>query len=169
MNVLLAFVLSAFLTSRLNDEGMGRVIEHREIVEKVSAQYAIPDWIIWGIAYNETNFQPLVGDKGKSWGIGQVRCSDKFSWIPFLHRTGAKKCRDLLIAEINIQAIAIILNYNKALMIERDEFSWRQVIRAYNLGNKWRTSKRESYYVHVKALGYEIEERLRILDLYTQG
>lgn len=165
--LILLFPTSAICyKARLNDEGLARIAQYKSTIERVSVKNDIPKWWIYGIIYNETNARNLMGDRGGSFGLGQIRCSmsgGHFSWLPYLNDNGLKMhlCVELYLQpKLNIEAIGIILKYIKTgMMKEMDSPALieKHTIRSYNLGSKWRVSKKSGYFDRVKYFGKQIE------------
>ena len=80
-------------------------------------------------------------------------------------------CAELFMnVDVSIRATAAILAYQRAQVIAHYEAQdksfelyqvWPDTIRAYNLGNSWRSSKKMDYYWRVLAFGTILEQRLR--------
>lgn len=171
-----------YAENRIDVEGLARVIKYEPLVDKYARQYGIPNWVLLGVLYNESNMTlKIVGDHGVGMGMGQVRCSmtstDRrgrkvFSWFPYLKSRNIPMnvCAELFMdPDVSIRATAAILAYQRAQVISHYENKdlvvkprdlWKNTILAYNLGNGWRKTVKTRYYYNVLAFGTILEEKL---------
>lgn len=164
---------------RLTDKDIDRIYHYENLVDRYAAQYNIPNWVIWGVLYTESNLHKIPGDHGVGMGLGQVRCSmtgydqrgrKVFSWMPYLNSKGLelKVCADLMFDEDkSIQATAIILSYNRNIAMRYFDLVgldytkdrrllWKIAILSYNLGGKWKEKSNPSYFYKVLYFGKSI-------------
>lgn len=120
---------------RIDDKSLDRVSKIFPYVRQAHYNTGVPPKILIGTIYTESNATPhVVGDGGRSFGLGQVRCAyDGFSWVSYLndHFSAIQQCEDLKDPERNVVAMAEILRYSK----EKSGKSWDMVPSVYNTGN----------------------------------
>jgi len=95
---------------------------------EASNTYRVPEWVILGTIYNESNAHPEVkGDGGRAWGLGQTHCF----WIHEIE-TPAETCPDLLNPRQATMTTSAVLRHL------RDHYggglTWRATIKYYHLG-----------------------------------
>jgi hypothetical protein len=99
-------------------------------IYQAQKQTNVPPRVFLGVVYNETNARPgLIGDGGRSYGLGQVRCH---VWIHWLRERGLahlKSCNQLLRPYNNVRAMGMILSY-----LKKDSSSWNEALEKYNSG-----------------------------------
>jgi soluble lytic murein transglycosylase-like protein len=155
---------------RLDEEGYERTSELLPIITYASKQAGVPQWLLVGLIYNESNSNhKVIGDSGRAYGLGQIHCGNGgFSWLNFLDDRGFKKCSDLLSAEKNIIAISLILSYLKKKM--KNPKDYLLLLTYYHKGENYRRrgkKKSRNYYARVKWFGVKILEREQQLCLGT--
>ncbi|HBL83813.1 MAG: hypothetical protein A2Y17_08265 [Clostridiales bacterium GWF2_38_85] len=115
-------------------------LEYVELVEKYSAEYAVPKELIYSVIRTESRFDPDAKSHAGAVGLMQIM-PDTRGWIMF--RLGIEDEVDILDPEVNIKFGTYLLSY---LMTQfQDESS---IIAAYNAGNTkvktWLTDSRYS-------------------------
>lgn len=172
----------AYAEARIDRDGLERAARYQPIIEELAHEYGVPEWVILGVLYNESNMTlKIVGDHGVGMGMGQVRCSmtgrDRrgrtvFSWLPYLktRNIDINLCAELFLDPYtSIRSSVAILAHQRGVVMGQlntpDKEApisevWKQTIRAYNLGNAWNKSTRMSYYYRVVSFGKILEHNL---------
>lgn len=132
------------------------------VIENVSYNTGVPEWILAGVLYNESNARPwLISDRGRGYGAASIHCGKGgYNWIHFLRkkRIGIDKCKDLLQVENNIIALAVILVHIKKFERKRGNKSWSKVLTTYNRGPRF-DGVRKGYVARVTRFGKKITKR----------
>lgn len=120
------------------DRGLMRVVKTFPYVHQAAINTGAPPDLLLGIMYTETNARPnLRGDDGRSYGIGQIWCTEDFNWIGKFNNPHIQNCWDYMDMEQNIYTMAGILKYSK----NHYDLSWKQAVEVYHqgeyTGNDW--------------------------------
>ncbi len=146
--IFLAIVASALLLSFLISTGISLVKgimhprEYTEQVEKYSAEYNIPDYIVYAIIDVESNFDPLASS-GKAYGLMQMTPAT-FRWLSSNEHLGDNLyTTSLFDPDISIRYGCYYLRY----LFDKFQ-NWETVFAAYNAGEgnvtKWLSSSEYS-------------------------
>lgn len=111
--------------------------DYGEYVSKYSAEYNVPEYIIYSIIKTESDFKPLAKSSAGACGLMQM-VPDTFSWLTGEEHLGEYLPEDaLFIPEINIKYGTYYLNY----LYKKFDHNWDTVFAAYNAGegnvSKW--------------------------------
>lgn len=136
MMLIAALNLSTLDKQRLVERDVQNLLEWQSEINIASKVYDVPEWIIAGVLFNETNFRPLK--RGSQYGHGQINCR---IWLPKLRQRGiAHSCKDLLRPWVSVHAAAFILSYLKTQKksVRKGTIDWRAVLTYYRRGVRWK-------------------------------
>ena len=127
--------LSSLDKQRLVQQDIDNLLSWEAEINIASEIYSIPEFILAGVLFNETNFRPL--QRGGQYGHGQINCR---IWLKMLKKHGvAHNCKDLLKPYVSIHASALILSHltrqNKSK--NKGILDWPSVLSYYRHGYKW--------------------------------
>ncbi len=140
MNLLLSVLLILSMVGpvergRLLEQDVNNLLQYQEHINHASSEFDVPQWIIAGVMFNESNFRPLK--RGNNTGHGQINCR---VWSKMLRNHGIiHKCSDLLEAETSIRAVAFILNHLKHQPRSKvkNRLDWPSILSYYRHGYRW--------------------------------
>lgn len=150
---MLVLNLSAVDKERLVKHDIDNLLEWQAEVNIASKRYDVPEWIIAGVLFNESNFRAVV--RGGQYGHGQINCK---IWLPKLRQNGiAHSCKDLLHPWVSIHSAAFILNHLKTQKrsVKKGTVDWRAVLTYYRRGVRWKAVD-SGYYNRVYFYGKNI-------------
>lgn len=134
------FTILSLLTpndkNRLVDRDVQNVLAWEAEINIAAERYEVPQWIITGVLFNESNFRPLK--RGGQYGHGQINCR---VWLPKLKTAGiASKCSDLMEPYVAIHGVAFILSTLKSQKKSKKKnggVDWYGVLSYYRWGYRW--------------------------------
>lgn len=152
----LIFVLLTFFEpglvqpERLTDEGIARAVSYHASVAAAAERWDVPEWVLMGVLYTESNGLPVVSRSGKDWGVMQVRCR---VWIKLLRKESLiSRCEDLIDTHNGINAGAYVLAHVRS--VSRNK-SWPHILTLYRHGYT-RKSVNKGYFSRVYWYGKTI-------------
>lgn len=114
---------------RLTRAGIERAISYNPSVAAAAQRWDVPEWVLMGVLYAETNALPLVSASGKDWGVMQIRCK---VWIKHLRKEKIiSRCEDLKKEYSGIMAGAYVLAHIRSVSRKKD---WPHVLTLYRHG-----------------------------------
>lgn len=142
---------------RMEPSSFDRIESIYEPVRQASDETDVPIDLIVGVIYNESNAHShVIGDNGRSYGLGQIRCAIWKDWLR--NRTNLRTCRDLLDPRDNAKAIGEILTY-----LKDQSGTWSNALEAYHTGT-YRDGERfdEAYKRRVRFFGRLFSTHYRV-------
>jgi hypothetical protein len=114
---------------RLTPEGIARAVSYHASVSAAAQRWDVPEWVLMGVLYAETNALPVVSKSGKDWGVMQIRCR---VWIKLLKKESLiSSCEDLRDTHNGIMAGAYVLAHVRS--VSRNK-SWPYILTLYRHG-----------------------------------
>jgi soluble lytic murein transglycosylase-like protein len=128
---------------RLTQQGIARAVSYHASVTAASERWDVPQWVLMGVLYAETNALPIVSKSGKDWGVMQVRCR---VWLRHLKKESLiSSCEDLRDPHNGIMAGGYVLAHVRS--VSRNK-SWPHVLTLYRHGYT-RKSVNKGYFSRV--------------------
>lgn len=127
--------LSGADKQRLVSSDMNNLLSWEAEINIAAQRYHVPEWIIAGTLFNESNFRPLR--RGGNYGHGQINCR---IWLAMLVERGiAHTCDDLFHPWVSIHATAFVLSYlsKQKRAVKKGAVDWRAVLTYYRRGGGW--------------------------------
>lgn len=147
----------------VSKKGMKRALTYMPYVGQTSYNTGIPEWILIGVIYNESDARAsLISDGGRGIGAASIHCGSRgYNWLRFLKKRGLgfSKCSDLLDKEMTVVALGEILTHiRKFEHRRRKRVTWKHVLTTYNKGPRW-NKLYHGYYRRVRRFGKKIESK----------
>lgn len=151
------FMILALLSpndkNRLLDQDVQNVLEWEAEINIASTRYQVPQWIVAGVLFNESNFRAVK--RGGQYGHGQISCR---VWLPSLKKKNiAHKCSDLMKPYVAIHGVAFILSEltKQKKSKKNGRADWPSVLSYYRHGYGW-SNPDMGYYRRVYFYGKNI-------------
>lgn len=137
--ILLIMILTALSPNdknRLLDQDVQNVLAWEAEINVAAARYKIPQWVVAGVLFNESNFRAVK--RGGQYGHGQISCK---VWLPKLKKQNiAYKCSDLMKPYVAIHGVAFILSElttQKRSRKKNGALDWPSILSYYRHGYGW--------------------------------